>query len=219
MNPSNQIDDTSRLEPLAEVAKTLGHPHRLALLEQILRDERSVEQLAELTGISVANTSQHLQQLKRAGCVQTRRDGKHVLYRPGQGPLAPIVAALHDYVAFQHALMREAITDSRQRPQEMQSVSIDGLLERMKEGAVVLLDVREDSEFAQNHLPGAINIPVEQLADRIGELAKDVEIVAYCHEPYCVLSMQAVAILQGLGMQAKPLAAGITEWRAAGLTL
>lgn len=138
MNPPAHIDGSSRLDPLAEVAKTLGHPHRLALLEQIVRGERSVEKLAELTGITVANASQHLQHLKRAGCVQTRRDGKHMLYRLGPGPLASVVVALHDYVEFQHSRIREAIADSRQRPQEMESVSIDGLLDRMDEGAVVL---------------------------------------------------------------------------------
>ncbi|ABM41580.1 MULTISPECIES: ArsR/SmtB family transcription factor [Pseudomonadota] len=219
MNPPAHIDGSSRLDPLAEVAKTLGHPHRLALLEQIVRGERSVEKLAELTGITVANASQHLQHLKRAGCVQTRRDGKHMLYRLGPGPLASVVVALHDYVEFQHSRIREAIADSRQRPQEMESVSIDGLLDRMDEGAVVLLDIRGDEEFAQAHLPGAINIPLEQLADRIGELSRDTEVVAYCRGPYCVLSMQAVSILQAHGMQATPLAGGVPEWRAAGLAL
>ncbi len=219
MSPHFHPDGVSRLDPLAEVAKTLGHPHRLALLEQIVRGERSVEKLAELTGISVANASQHLQHLKRAGCVQTRRDGKHMLYRLGPGPLAAVVSALHDYVAFQHARIREAITDSRQRPQEMESVSIDSLLDRLEEGAVVLLDIRDGDEFAQGHLPGAINIPLEQLADRVGELSRGTEVVAYCRGPYCVLSMQAVTILQTLGVQATALAGGVPEWRAAGLPL
>lgn len=219
MNPNFPIDATSRLDPLAEVAKTLGHPHRLALLEQIVRGERSVETLAELTGISVANASQHLQHLKRAGCVQARRDGKRMLYRLGPGPLATVVAALHDYVEFQHTRIRQAITDSRQRPQEMESVSIDGLLDRLEEGVVVLLDIRGDDEFAQGHLPGAINIPLEQLADRVGELSQGAEVVAYCRGPYCVLSMQAVSILQAHGVQAMPLAGGVPEWRAAGLSV
>lgn len=219
MNQSFPNDDTYRLDPLAEVAKTLGHPYRLALLEQIVRGERCVEQLAELTGITLANASQHLQHLKRAGCVQSRRDGKHMFYRLGPGPLAAVVSALHDYVKFQHALIQEAIVDSRQRPQAMQSVSINDLLDRMKDGAVVLLDVRGDEDFAKCHLPGAINIPVEQLADRLGELAQGKDVVAYCHGPYCVLSMRAVAILQAQGLPAMPLAGGVPEWRAAGLTL
>lgn len=139
---------------------------------------------------------------KQAGCVQARRDGKRMLYRLGPGPLASVVAALHDYVKFQHMRIREAIAESRQRPQEMESVSIDGLLDRLDEGVVMLPDIRDDDEFAQGHLPGAINIPFEQLVDRIWELSRDVEVVAYCRGSYCVLSMQAA-----------PLAGGASEWR------
>ncbi|WP_298399867.1 metalloregulator ArsR/SmtB family transcription factor [Sphingobium sp.] len=219
MNDINQFDQLERLDPLAEVARALGHPHRLALLEHIVRAERSVERLADLTDMSVANASQHLQQLKRAGCVQARRDGKNILYSLGQGPLAAVVAALHDYVAFKQDRIDQAIADSRQRPQEMESVSIDALVDRMNEGAVILVDVRPGDEFRKSHLPGAVNIPIPQLEERAKELSDNAHVVAYCKGPYCVLTREAVVILRAQGVEAAPLAGGVPEWRAAGYRL
>ncbi|WP_171962099.1 ArsR/SmtB family transcription factor [Bordetella trematum] len=219
MNAHTYIDGSGRLDPLAEVAKALGHPHRLALLELIVREERSVETLAVLTGISVANASQHLQHLKRAGCVQTRREGKQIFYLLGDGPLAAVVASLHDYAKFQRDRIRSVLTESRKKPQAMESVSIQALLARMDSGSVVLLDVRSDGEYARRHLPGAISIPLAQLADRAGELSNTTEIVAYCDGRYCVLSSKAADILRKRGLKASQLEGGVDEWQAAGLAV
>lgn len=208
-----------RFTALADVAKTLGHPHRLALLEFIAQGECSVERLAELSGLSVANTSQHLQHLRRAGCAQARRDGKHMLYRLGSGPLLDVLATLAGFVEHQQAEIHQVITESRNQREQMDAVSIQELLIRATDDAVVLLDVRSHEEYAQGHLPGAINIPLEHLAARIGELSKDVDIVAYCRGRYCVLSADAVTVLRSGGRQARPLAGGVPEWQAAGLAV
>ncbi|GAB1578754.1 ArsR/SmtB family transcription factor [Bordetella petrii] len=208
---------SDRFDALAELARTLGHAHRLALLEHIAQGERSVERLAELAGLSLANASQHLQLLRRAGLVQTRRDGKRVLYRLGGGPVANVLAALRDFAAYQHAEIQALAADSLHRPERLEGVAIEELLGRMAEGEVVLLDVRPPDEYALGHLPGAINIPAEELAQRLGELPPGRDIVAYCRGPYCVLSTEAVAALQAHGLPARRLGAGFPEWKAAGL--
>ncbi|NYT25825.1 metalloregulator ArsR/SmtB family transcription factor [Alcaligenaceae bacterium] len=202
----------------AEVAKALAHPHRLALLRQIALGECSVDQLAELTGLSLANASQHLQQLKRAGCVLTRRDGKHVFYRLSSVEMADVLVTLGSYVEYQQVQIKKVLARSRQRPEGMEWVSIRDLLSRMDAGTVVLLDVRPDDEFVQGHLPGALNIPIEQLEQRMSELSENADVVAYCQGQYCVLTVDAVDILRAGGRRARPLAGGVSEWRAAGLT-
>lgn len=219
MSTPDPLPISSRFAPFAEVAKTLGHPHRLTLLEHAANGELSVERLAELSGLTVANASQHLQHLKRAGFVQTRRDGKHMLYRLGDGPLANILAALRDYVEYQQDLIRQVVSDSRHQREHMEAISIQELLRRMTDESVVLLDVRPDEEFSQGHLPGAVNIPLQDLARRLGELSSNARIVAYCRDPYCVLSTEAVMILRANGLQAQRLIGGVPEWRAVGLNV
>lgn len=211
--PSSDPDFTAQ----AEVAKALAHPHRLALLRQIALGECPVDQLAELTGLTLANASQHLQQLRRAGCVTTRRDGKRVFYRLSSAKMANVLVTLADYVEFQQTKIREILQRSRQFPEDLEWVSIRDLVSRMRDGTVVLLDVRSDEEFAKNHLPGAINIPIEQLEQRVGELSENANVIAYCKGQYCVLSVEAVQLLRAQGLQANPLAGGVSEWRAAGL--
>lgn len=217
MDRSTHSPASAELAAQAEVAKALGHPHRLVLLQQVALGESSVERLAELTNLSLPNASQHLQQLKRAGCVLARRDGKHVFYRLSPVPVSDVLVALRDYVRYRQAQISEVLTQSRQWPEGMEPVSIRDLLGRIEDGTVVLLDVRSDDDFAQDHLPGAINIPLEQLEQRIGELSGNADIVAYCKGPYCVLTTEAVNLLRARGRHARALAGGVSEWRAAGL--
>ena len=176
---------------LAELARTLGHAHRLMLLEQIGQGERPVERLAELAGLTVANASQHLQHLRRAGLVESRRDGKRVLYRLGGGPIVPLLAALRRQAEHRRAEIQGVVADRIGRPERLEGLSREELLKRLREGGVTLLDVRPEEEFALGHLPGAVNIPVEVLERRLAELPPGQEIVAYCRGPYCVLSVEA----------------------------
>jgi rhodanese-related sulfurtransferase len=217
MIPTTPPSHPQRFVALAEIARTLGHAHRLVLLDHIAQGERAVERLAELSGLSLANASQHLQHLRRAGLVQTRRDGKHVLYRMGAGPIASLLASLRDYAEHQHAELEEFVTDSIHKRERLEGVSIEELLSRIETDSVVLLDVRPEEEFALGHLPGAINIPAEELERRLIELPPNAEIVAYCRGPYCVLSTHAVEALRANGLQARRLSAGFPEWKAEGL--
>lgn len=219
MKPSSPPLLPEHFTALAEIARTLGHAHRLVLLEYIAQEERSVEHLAELSGMSVANASQHLQQLKRAGIVQTRRDGKRVLYSLGAGPVAPLLEALRHYLAFQHAEMREVALDSLSRRERLEGISIEELLAQMQSESVVLLDVRPEDEFASGHLPGALNIPAQELQQRLAELPPGRQVVAYCRGPYCVLSTDAVNTLHAHGLPARRLRAGFDDWKATGLSV
>ncbi|AHK43550.1 MULTISPECIES: metalloregulator ArsR/SmtB family transcription factor [Ensifer] len=206
-------------EEFAELARTLASPQRLLLLEHIAQGERSVERLAELAGLSIANASQHLQQLRRAGFVETRRDGKRVLYRLGAGPVIGLLSALRQYAEHNRAQIRELVADRLDRPDRLEAISREELLLRMRGGDVTLLDVRPQDEFLSGHLPGAINIPIAELERRLAELPEGGEIVAYCRGPYCALSFDAVRVLQGNGFTVRRLESGFPDWKAAGLAV
>lgn len=201
----------------ASVARALGSPHRLEILEHLAQGERGVDALAERIGLSVANASQHLQSLRRAGLVVSRRDGKFVLYRLADDHVLKVMAALSDIAQRNLAAIeqiRRAYFDDRDN---MEPVSRAELLQRMREDLVTVLDVRPPDEFAAGHLPGAVNIPLGELETRLGDLDPHTEIVAYCRGPWCVLSFEAVATLRARGFNVRRLADGLPEWRAAGL--
>lgn len=214
---TDSISPQQPLADMAELARILGHHHRLILLEHIARGEQPVERLVEASGLSVANTSQHLQQLRRGGFVQTRRDGKRVLYSLSQGPLAALLGGLRQYVDYNHGQIRELLADSEQQPGRLEGISREELRQRLQEGGMTLLDVRSPQEFALGHLPGAINIPVEELEQRLAELPAGQELVAYCRGPYCVLSHNAAALLRAKGFRVRRLDDGFADWQAAGL--
>ncbi|WP_350304438.1 ArsR/SmtB family transcription factor [Photorhabdus viridis] len=216
---SNQNAQGEIFSELAEVARSLGNPHRLMLLEHIAQGERPVERLAELTGLSIANTSQHLQHLKRTNFVQTRRDGKRVFYRLGNGPVENLLAAIRQLVEYNHNEMRKFVVDALSQRERLESISREELLIRLSEERVTLLDVRPMEEFVLGHLPGAINIPLDELEHRLSELSKDQDIVAYCRGPYCALSVSAVSALQSKGFTARRLEDGFPDWKAAGLQI
>jgi ArsR family transcriptional regulator len=206
-------------EQLAAIARGLGHPHRLELIEHVAQGERSVERLAQLSGLSVANTSSHLQQLRRSGFVQSRRDGKRILYRLGNGPILTLLSALRTYAEASQAEVREIVADYFHRLDALEPVARDSLLDRIREDAVTVLDVRPEDEFALGHLPGAVNIPLDKLERRLADLPGDREIVAYCRGPYCILSFEAVAMLRARGYTVHRLEDGYPEWKAAGLAI
>jgi len=204
-------------EQFAELARVLGQANRLELLEHVAQGERPVERLAQLTGLSVANASQHLQVLRRAALVRARRDGKQVLYRLGDGPVIELLAALRRYAEHSRAGLNAIVADYFGRLDSLEPVSRKELVKRLKDKSVLLLDVRPEDEFAQGHLPGALNIPLAQLGKRLSKLPKRTQIVAYCRGPYCVLSFEAVAALRAKGYDARRLEDGFPEWKAAGL--
>jgi len=201
----------------ALIAKTLGHPHRLELLEQLAQGERSVEALAERSGLSVANASQHLQHMRRAGLVANRREGKFVHYRLADDAVLDVLISLRR-VAERNVSEVERIVRSYFKDRDsLEPVSRKELLKLSRAGAVTLLDVRPQDEFAMGHLPGALNIPLRELKARLDELDPKQEIIAYCRSHYCVLSYEAVAALRKRGFKAIRLEDGFPEWRAAGL--
>ncbi len=205
------------LTQFAAVAKTLGHARRLELLEQVAQGERSVEILAQRTGLSIANASQHLQQLRRAGMVTARRDGKFVYYQLADDAVLDLVAALHRLAERNVAEVERVLRSYFYDRDSLEPVSREELLKRSRAGTVTILDVRPEDEFALGHLPNAVNIPLRILKLRLSELDRAQEIVAYCRGPYCVLSFEAVATLRARGFKARRLMDGLPEWRAAGL--
>jgi rhodanese-related sulfurtransferase/DNA-binding MarR family transcriptional regulator len=207
---------------LAEVAKALGHAHRVELIEQLAQGPRSVEALAERVGLTVANASQHLQQLRRAGLVSTRRDGKRVIYRladDAETDIVSLLGALRHVAEHAVASMERIITAYFRARDQLEPIAAAELVTRLHEGSVVLLDVRPEDEYGLGHLPGALNIPLRQLEQRLAELPGKQEIVAYCRGPYCVLSFEAVAELRAHGFNVRRFEDGFPEWKAAGLPI
>jgi len=201
----------------AAIAKTLGHPHRLELLEQLGQGERSVENLAQKARLSVANTSQHLQHLRRAGLVSARRDGKYVWYRLADDAVLDVLAALGKIAERNLAEVQQVMHRFFHERDRLEPISRQELRKRMRAGTVTILDVRPHDEFALGHLPSAVNIPLKALAARLSELDPAQEIVAYCRGPYCVLTYEAVIALRARGFKVRRLQDGFPEWRAAGL--
>ena len=203
----------------ASVARALGHAHRLELLEHLAQGERSVETLATRTSLSIANTSQHLQQLRRAGLVVSRRGGKFVLYRLADDTVLVLLSALRQVAERNLAEVDRVIRGYFDARDDMEPVSRSELVERLRDGLVTVLDVRPPDEFEMGHLPGALNIQVGDLEARLAELDPSQEIVAYCRGAYCVLSFEAVAALRARGFKVRRLEEGFPEWKAAGLPL
>lgn len=205
---------------LAEIAQALGHANRLELLEHLAQGRRSVETLSGLTGLSFANTSRHLQLLRRARLVDTERQGKHVLYRlAGDAEVVSVISALGRLGERNVAEVDQVIRDYFNQRDSLEPVSRNELLKRIEDGTVSVLDVRPGEEFALGHVPGALSIPMEELERRLAELPKDKDIIAYCRGPYCVMSFEAVATLRRKGYRVRRLEEGFAEWKAAGLAV
>ncbi len=188
---------------LAELGKALSSPARLQLLELLAQAPRTVEVLAGEIGQSVANTSHHLQALKRAQLVTTERDGLHVVYSIAGGDVAELLVHLQA-VAAQHIAELEKLTrEFFDDPVGLEPVDRDTLLARLRARDVTLLDVRLEQEFAEGHLPGAISVPLPPLESRLGQLPRDRTIVAYCRGPFCTLSAEATRRLRELGFDAR----------------
>jgi rhodanese-related sulfurtransferase/DNA-binding transcriptional ArsR family regulator len=201
----------------AAVAKAVAHPHRLELLEQLAQGERSVEVLADRIAVSVANASQHLQHMRRAGLVTARRDGKFIFYRLTDSAVLDLLASVRRIAERNSAEVDRLVRGYFQHRDNLEPVSRRELMDRLEAGVVTVLDLRPADEFALGHLPGALNIPLGELKKRLADLDPGQEIVAYCRGPYCVLSYEAVALLRARGFKVRRLEDGLPEWRAAGL--
>jgi rhodanese-related sulfurtransferase len=201
----------------AAVAKCLAHPHRLELLEQLAQGERSVEVLADRARLSIANASQHLQQMKRVGLLVNRREGKFVYYQLVDDTILDLLAALRRIAERNVAEVERIVRSYFNNRDSLEPISRAELLQRSRAGEVIVLDVRPEDEFALGHLPCAISVPLRHLETRLAEFDPKQEIIAYCRGPYCVLSYEAVAVLRARGFNARRLEDGLPEWRAAGL--
>jgi rhodanese-related sulfurtransferase/biotin operon repressor len=216
---SSQNPKRAMFEQFAAVARTIGSAHRLELLELVAQTQRSVEELAEMSGLSVANASQHLQRLRRSGLIESRRDGKRVLYRLADGDVVALLGALRRITERNVGAVEKVLNTYFRERDSLEAVSRKELLRRMREGLVTVIDTRPAEEFAAGHLRGAINVPLHELKRRLREISRDQEIVAYCRGAYCVLSYEAVAELRKRGFKAFRLEEGYPEWRAAGLPI
>lgn len=201
----------------ARVAKAMSNGYRLELLEFLAQGERSVEALSKVSGLSMANTSQHLQQLRQAGLVSNRKQGHKVIYRISGMDVVELLGSLRE-VAERHVTdVDRLVNDYLKVKDSLEPVPASELLERVRDDLVTVLDVRPQEEYAAGHLPGAINIPLAELEQHLDELDPAHEIVAYCRGPHCVLAFDAVAKLRERGWQANRLDGGLPEWRLEGL--
>lgn len=203
---------TALFDQFARVGKALGSGKRLELLDLLAQGERTVEALARAAELGLTTASAHLQTLKQANLVTTRREGTKVYYRLAGTDVAALYALVRT-VASAHLPDVEAARAAYLGPDDAEHVSRDELLRRVQGGDVVVLDVRPREEYQAGHIPGAVSIPVEELADKLGDIPADQEVVAYCRGAYCVLAHDAVRLLTAHGRTARRLADGMLEWR------
>jgi rhodanese-related sulfurtransferase len=204
-------------EQFARIGKAVANPKRIELLDLLAQGERSVEDLARGAAMGMTNASNHLQVLRQARLVETRKDGTRVLYRLGNDAVLRFSVALRDLARMRLAEVGEVVRDYFLARDALEPVTRDQLLTLVEHGDVVVLDVRPRDEYDQGHIPGAVSVPLAELEARLRTLRKWIEVIAYCRGPYCVLAPQAVELLRGRGFRARRLEDGMPEWRLAGL--
>jgi rhodanese-related sulfurtransferase len=204
-------------DALASVAQALGSGRRAEIVDLLAQGERSVEEIANEIDQSVANTSQHLQVLARAGLVRSRREGTRIFYRPASERVSDLWAAVRD-VAVRHVAEVGILADEYLGERvEVEQLSAEELARRLANDQVVLLDVRPEPEYRAGHIAGARSAPLDELPGLLSKLPRRREIVAYCRGPYCVYADDAVRLLRERGLTARRLDVGFPEWRRAGL--
>ena len=204
-------------DAFASVAQALGSGRRAEIIDLLAQGERSVEEIANEISQSVANTSQHLHVLARAGLVRSRREGTRVVYRLASERVGDLWAAVRE-IAVRHVAEVNHLADEYLGERDgVEHVSAEELQKRLARGDVVVLDVRPEPEYKAGHIPGAQSVPVDALASFAPKLPRRRQIVAYCRGPYCVYADDAVRLLQARGLKARRLDVGFPEWRRAGL--
>ena len=206
-------------EQFARAAKAAASPKRIELLELLAQGERAVEELARATGMGVTNTSSHLQVLRGARLVETRKVGTKVFYRLAGDEVAVFVVALRDLARSRLAEVDQVMRDYFTARDALEPLSRSELVERAGRGEVVILDVRPAAEFAAGHIPGALSVPLDELDAALARLPRRAQVVAYCRGPYCVFADDAVRTLRRRGYRAVRLQDGFPEWRDAGLPI
>jgi rhodanese-related sulfurtransferase/DNA-binding transcriptional ArsR family regulator len=201
----------------ARIGKALASPHRLELLELLAQGERSVESLANEIGLSLANASQHLRALREGGLLENRKEGLFVYYRLADPSVFELCRALRSVAERRFAELERLVRDHFVDRGGAEAVRMDELVQRARKREVVILDARPAREFAAGHIAGAISVPVDEMQERLRQLPRSKEFVAYCRGPYCIYADQAVAALQKSGRRARRLLEGFPEWKAAGL--
>jgi rhodanese-related sulfurtransferase/DNA-binding transcriptional ArsR family regulator len=204
-------------EQFARVGKALANPHRLEILDLLAQGERTVEDLAREAGMSVANTSRHLQELRAARLVEVRREGLYGYYRLADERVFAAWRAIRDLGEARLAEIDRLVGSYLTDRDSLEAVCAEELLAKMREEGVEVLDVRPEDEYRAGHIPGARSVPVERMEAYLEEIPRDREVVAYCRGPYCVFSDEAVALLMSRGYRVRRLREGLPDWRAAGL--
>jgi rhodanese-related sulfurtransferase/DNA-binding transcriptional ArsR family regulator len=200
----------------ARIGKALSSPHRLELLELLAQGERTVESLADEIGLSLANASQHLQTLKQASLVETRKEGLHVYYRLSDPAVFDLSNAIHAVANRRLADLDRLVKDYFGERVGAEPIGMKDLLKRARSREVVILDTRPAGEYLAGHIAGALSVPIDELQQRLRDLPKNKEYVAYCRGPYCVYADRAVEILRAKGRRAQRMLEGFPEWKAAG---
>ena len=216
----NRAAKQALFDEFARVGKALASGRRIELLDVLANGERTVEGLARQLGLSVANTSQHLQVLRQAGLVATRREGTSVHYRLAAPEVFELWRALRTLASSRLAEVERLAAAYLGARDQLEPITRQELARRLEEGdELVVLDVRPTEEHAAGHLPGAVSIPLAELRERLRELPGDREIVAYCRGPFCAFAHEAIAVLTDAGLTAHRLEDGLPEWAAAGLAV
>lgn len=217
MSASSDSMKSALYQQIARVAQALGSDGRLQLIEYVAQGERSVEELATMSGLSVANCSKHLQVLRQAGLVVSRKEGLRVYYGIAGDDVVALFVSLRMVAEHRMAEIERLLRNWLGARDPLEPVAPSDLMKSVKRRVVTVLDVRPADEFRAGHLPGAINVPIDQLERFLAKLPKDKEVVAYCRGPYCLMSYEAVEKLRTRGWRARRLQDGFPEWRAAGL--
>ncbi len=206
-------------EQVARIGKAVASPKRLQLIELLCQGEKSVELLATQAEISVKLASAHLKELRLARLVETRRDGKYVLYRLASTSVADLWVTLRAEAEERLVELQVALANIVEHREELKGLDRKALLKKAAAGEVLVLDVRPSDEYATAHLPHARSLPVDELKRRLAELPKDTPVVAYCRGPFCLMAKDAVELLRKKGYRAFHLTDGVAEWRAHGLPI
>ena len=206
-------------EQVARIGKAVASPKRLQLIELLCQGEKSVEMLAAQAEMSVKLTSAHLKELRLARLVETRKDGKYVLYRLASTSVADLWVTLRAEAEERLVELQVALANIVEHHEELNGLDRKALLKKAATGEVLVLDVRPSDEYATAHLPHARSLPVDELKRRLAELPKDTPVVAYCRGPFCLMAKDAVELLRKKGYRAFHLTDGVAEWRAHGLPI